>query len=83
MSMTTEEAYKLLRDIKNKENTIEFFFIDALCYCLFDDYKEGAEGYEQRQLLRRHRPAIYEEIEACNSHEEFAGIIAQYKLEGV
>ena len=83
MSMQTDEAYRLFCNVRNGDTAIEFFFIDAICYCLFDDYEEGAAGYERRQLLRRHRPSLYEDMETCASQEEFEAIIAQYKLEGV
>ena len=46
MSMQTDEAYRLFCNVRNGDTAIEFFFIDAICYCLFDDYEEGAAGYE-------------------------------------
>ena len=81
--MNTTEAYTLFKRIKNGETALGFFFLDAVCYCIFDIYDEGAEGIEQRNKIRRHRPSIYDELEACGSQEAFDAIIAQMKLEGI
>ena len=81
--MNTTEAYELFQRIKKGETALDFFFLDAVCYCIYDTYDEGAEGIEQRNQVRRARPSIYDELESCSTQEAFDAIIAQMKLEGV
>lgn len=77
---TPKEGYDLLcrEDAGNPFS----FSIDAVCACLFEGYECSMKGYGYRQLVRRHRPTIYEELEQVKSEEDFEALIARFRVEG-
>lgn len=77
---TLEEGYELLCRSKEANNT---FVIDAIACCVIEDYDFGVGGYESRQKIRRHRPAIYEELEGVKTLEDFEAVIARFRVEGL
>jgi hypothetical protein len=76
MKLSVEEGYRMWQG-DTPENSI----LDGIAGCIFEDYSADVSGYAQREYLRAKRPSIYEELARVKSLDDFAAIVARYKLE--
>lgn len=76
---TVEEGFELFNRIKESKAYFEYYYVDSVGHCVFEDYDEGFKGRFERDKLSR--LGVYSELEKVKSIYDFSALVARVKLE--
>lgn len=75
MSTSLEEGYKMFKTQETWRSDLH-----PVAGCIFDDYRLGIDGLEDRNKIRATYPNVYKDLKEVRTLEDFIEVVGRVKL---